>query len=80
MYALDVCTMHACMPGMHMPNLDYACVQIVSLGQQNILYKHVHVVRCNVTPIVIQDINYAKEILTVKLKRLQGVSFTDYHW
>ena len=22
-YALDVCTMHACMSGMHTPNLDY---------------------------------------------------------
>ena len=78
MCALDVCIMHPCMPGMHMPNLDYACMQIVSLGQRNILYKYVHVV--GVTPIVIQDINPAKEILTVKLKRLQGVSFTDYHW
>ena len=57
-----------------MPNLDYACMQIVSQGQQNKLYKHVHV-----TPLVIQDINPAKEYLTVKLKRLEGLSFTDYH-
>ena len=29
---------------------------------------------------MILDINPAKECLTVKLKRLEGVSFTDYHW
>ena len=46
-YALDVCTMHACMSGMHMPNLDYMCIQTVSQGQRNKLYKHVHVLRCN---------------------------------
>ena len=28
---------------------------------------------------MIQDVNPAKEYLTVKLKRLEGVSFTDYH-
>ena len=44
-----------------MQNLDYACMQIVSQGQRNKLYKHVHVK------------------LTVKLKRLEGVSFTDYY-
>ena len=77
MYALDVCTMHACMSGMHMPNLNYTYMQIVSQGQQNKLYKHVYVVRC--TPLVIQDINPAEEYLTVKLKRLEGVSFTNYH-
>ena len=77
-YALDACTMHTCMSGMHMPNLDYACMQIVSQGQWNKLNKHVYVLRCN--PLVIQDINPAKEYLTVKLKRLEGVSFTDYHW
>ena len=48
-----------------MPILDYACMQIVSHGQQNKLYKHVHVLRCN--PLVIQDVNPAKEYLTVKL-------------
>ena len=47
MYTLDVCTMHVCMSGMHMPYLDYACMQIVSQGQRNKLYKHVHVLRCN---------------------------------
>ena len=26
-----------------------------------------------------QDVNTAKEFLTVKLKWLEGVSFTDYH-
>ena len=57
-YALDVCTMYACMSGMHMPNLDYACMQIVSQGQWNKLYKHVHILRCN--PLMIQDINPAK--------------------
>ena len=66
MYALDVCTMHACTSGMHTPNLDYACMQTVSQGQQNKLYKHVYVIRCN--PLVIQDVNPAKEYLTVKLK------------
>ena len=66
--------MHACMSGMHMPNLDYACLQIVSHGQW---YKHVHVLRCN--PLMIQDANPAKESLTVKLKWLEGVSLTDYH-
>ena len=34
--------------------------------------------RCN--PLVIQDVNPAKEFLTVKLKQLEGVSFTNYHW
>ena len=52
-YALDVC-----MSGMHMPNLNYTYMQIVSQGQQNKLYKHVHVVRCN--PLVIQDVSPAK--------------------
>ena len=60
-----------------MPNLDYACMQIVSQGQRNKLYKHVHVLRCN--PLMIQDINPARDYLTVKLKQLEGVSFTDYH-
>ena len=39
------------------------------------LYKYAYVLRCN--PLVIQDVNPAKEYLTVKLKRLEGVSFTD---
>ena len=65
-YALYVYTMHACMSGMHTPNLDYVCMHIVSQGQRNKLYKHVYVLRCN--PLVIQDINPAKEYLTVKLK------------
>ena len=77
MHALDVCMMPACMSGMHTPNLDNACMQIVSQGQWNKFYKHVHVLRCN--PLVTQDINPAKYLLTVKLKRLEGVSFTDYH-
>ena len=38
---------HVCMSGMHTPNLDYACMQIVSQGQQNKLYEHVHDLRCN---------------------------------
>ena len=29
-YTLGVCMMHAGMSGMHMPNLHYACMQIVS--------------------------------------------------
>ena len=29
-YTLDMCTMRACMSGMHMPNLDYTCMQNVS--------------------------------------------------
>ena len=45
--ALDVCTMHACLSGMHTPNLDYVCMQFVSQGQWNTLYKHVYVLRCN---------------------------------
>ena len=65
------------MSRMHAPNLDYACMQIVSQGQQNKLYKHVYVLQCN--PLVIQDINPAKEYFTAKLKRLERVSFTDYH-
>ena len=65
------------MSRMHEPNLDYACMQIVSQEQQNKLYKHVYVLQCN--PLVIQYINPAKEYLTVKLKQLEGVSFTDYH-
>ena len=64
--ALDVCMMHACMSGMHTPNLDCAYMQIVSQGQRNKLYKHVHVLRCN--PLVIQDVNPAREYLTVKPK------------
>ena len=43
----DSLQMHTCMSGMHTPNLDYACIQIVSQGQQNKLYNHVHVLRCN---------------------------------
>ena len=66
MYALDVCTMHTCMSRMHTPNLDYGCMQIVSQGQWNKLYKHVYVLRCN--PLMIQDGNPVKEYLTVKLK------------
>ena len=62
----DSLQMHACMSGMHMPNLDYVCMQIVSRGQFNKLYKNVHVLRCN--PLMIQDINPVKEFLTVKLK------------
>ena len=74
----DSLQMHVCMSGMHTPNLDYACMQIVSQGQRKKLYKRVHVLRCN--PLVIQDINPAKEYLTIKLKRLEDMSFTDYHW
>ena len=43
----DSLQMRACMSGMHIPNLDYACMQIVSQGQWIKLYKHVHVLRCN---------------------------------
>ena len=57
-YVLDMCMMHAYMSGMHMPNLDNVCMQIVSQGQWNKLYKHVHILRCN--PLMIQDINPAK--------------------
>ena len=57
-YALDVCAMHTCMLGMHTPNLDYACIQIVSQVQWNKLYKHDHVLKYN--PLVIQDVNPAK--------------------
>ena len=57
-YALDICTIHACMLEMHTSNLDYACMQIVSQGQRNKLYKHVHVLRCN--SLVIQDVNSVK--------------------
>ena len=77
-YTLDMWTMHVFMSGIHMPNLNYTCMQIVSQGQQNKLYKHVYVQRCN--PLVIQDVNPAKEYLTVKLKQLEGVYFTDYQW
>ena len=58
---------------MHTPNLDYACMQIVSQVQRNKLYKHVYVLRCNHR--VIQDVNPAREYLTVRLKRLEGVVF-----
>ena len=73
----DSMHMHACMSGMHTPNLDYVCMQIVSQGQRNKFYEHVHVL--SVIRLVIQNINPAKEYLTVKLKQLEGVSFTDYH-
>ena len=73
-YTLDMRTMHVCMSGMHMLNLDYVCMQIVSQVQWNKLYKHVHVLRCNP-----QDVNPTTEYLTVKLKRLEGVSFTEYY-
>ena len=66
MYTLDVCMMHACMSGMHTPNLDYVCMQIVSQGQRNKLYKHVYVLRCN--PPRDTRCKSAKEYLTVKLK------------
>ena len=56
-----------------MPNLDYVCMKIVRQGQQNKLYKYIYVLRCN--PLMIQDVNPAKEYLTVKLKRLESVSF-----
>ena len=72
-YTLDMCTMHVCMSGMYMPNLDYACMQIVSQGQQNKLYKHVNVLRCNT--LMIQDVNPAKEYLTVRLKAIRGCVF-----
>ena len=36
-----------------------------------------YVLRYN--PFVIQDISTGKEYLTVKLKQLEGMSFTDYH-
>ena len=55
----DSLQMHACMSGMHTPNLDYACMQIVSQGQRNKLYKHVHVLKYN--PLMIQEVNPAKE-------------------
>ena len=73
----DSLQMHLCMSGMHAPNLNYVSMQIVNQRQWNKLYKHVNVLRCN--PLVIQDVNPAKEFLIVKLKRLEGVSFTDYH-
>ena len=57
-YALNMCSMHKCMSGIHMPNLDYACMQIVSQGQWNKLYKLVQVLGC--IPFMIQDINPAK--------------------
>ena len=58
-----------------MPNLYYACMQIVSQEQQNIL---VHVLRCD-SPRDTRH-NPAKEFLAVKLKQLGCVSFTNYHW
>ena len=57
-YVLNMCSMHKCMSGIHMPNLDYACMQIVSQGQWNKLYKLVQVLGC--IPFMIQDINPAK--------------------
>ena len=65
-YILDMCIMH-------MPNLDYACMQIVSQGQWNKLYKHVHVLRCN--PFVMQDVNPAKLIFYCKAKVIRGHVF-----
>ena len=41
----DSLLMHACMSGIHTPNLDYTCMQIVSQGQHNEIYKYVHVLR-----------------------------------
>ena len=64
---------HTCMSGMHKPNLNYTCMQIVSQGQWNKFYEHVHVLRCNSPR---QDVNPTKEFLTVMLKQLEGVSFT----
>ena len=32
-----------------------------------------------VIPLIVQDLNPAKELLTVKLKRAEGVPFSDYH-
>ena len=43
----DSLQMHTYMSGMQTPNLDYVCMQIVSQGQQNKLYKNVHALRCN---------------------------------
>ena len=44
----DSLQMHACMSGVHKPNLDYMCLQIVGQGQRNKLYKHFHVLRCKI--------------------------------
>ena len=32
-----------------------------------------------VIPLIVQDVNPAKELLTVKLKQVEGVPFCDYH-
>ena len=57
---------------MHVRNahatFDYACMQIVSQGQRNINSINMSMYY-GVTTLVIQDVNPAKEYLTVKLKR-----------
>ena len=42
----DSLQMHTYMSEKKSPNLDYVCMQIVSQGQRNRLYKHVHVLHC----------------------------------
>ena len=42
----DSLQMHTYMSEKQSPNLDYVCMQIVSQGQWNRLYKHVHVLHC----------------------------------
>ena len=58
--------------------LACACTVAHDFGVRTQDSKHVYVLRCN--PLVIQGVNPAKEYLTVKPKRLEDVSFTDYHW
>ena len=71
-YALDMCTIYVCMSGMDTPNLDYACMRIVSRGQRNKLYKHVYVLRCN--PFMIQYIRKScLRIFYCKAKAIRGL-------
>ena len=72
-YTLDVCTMHACMSGMHTANLDYVCMQIVSQGQRNKLYKHVYVLRCN--PPRDTRLKSCQRISSCKAKAIRGCVF-----
>ena len=78
MYALDVCMtvcrqMHVCQEDTC--QIWITCMQIVSQGQQNYLYVHVHAGDSSHDT----NINPAKNS-NCKDKAIRSVCFTNYHW
>ena len=64
---------HACNSEVQTPNLNYVCMQTVGQGQQNKLYEHVYVLRCD-SPCDTSR-KCAKEFLIIKLKQLGDVFY-----